>query len=101
MPYKIIFNDYSQIKNKRAYIEILVRNLINNFEEEKRLIIFKKEHKKRHEKEEYSKNNDIRNSSILLKTNINIEDKNKFKNSILSNIKTIKEEDEENNTKKK
>ena len=101
LPYKIIFNDYSQIKNKKAYIEILVRNLINNFEEEKRLIIFKKEHKKRHEKEEYSKNNDIRNSSILLKTNINIEDKNKIKNSILSNIKTIKEEDEENNTKKK
>jgi len=111
--------EYSEINNKinifidktinpytiKSYIDAYRnsqnRNDLNNFEEEKRLIIFKKEHKKRHEKEEYSKNNDIRNSSILLKTNINIEDKNKFKNSILSNIKTIKEEDEENNTKKK
>ena len=33
LPYKIIFNDYSQIKNKKAYVEILVRNLIRNFEE--------------------------------------------------------------------
>ena len=101
LPYKIIFNDYSQIKNKKEYIEILVGNLIKNFEEEKRLITFKKEHKKRHEKEKYSKNNDIRNSSILLKTNINIEDKNKFKSQISSSMKTIKEVDEENNTNKK
>ena len=101
LPYKIIFNDYSQIKNKKAYIEILVRNLIKNFEEEKRLIIFKKEHKKRHEKEEYSKNIDIRSSSILLKTNINIGDKLKVTSSKSSNMKSIKEEDEENNSKKK
>ena len=93
LPYKIIFNDYSQIKNKKAYIEILVGNLIKNFEEESRLIIFKKEHKKRHQKEIYSKNNDIRGSSILLRPNINLDNKNKFKTAKTSSMKTIKEED--------
>ena len=40
LPYKIIFNDYSQIKNKKAYVEILVRNLIRNFEERKKINYF-------------------------------------------------------------
>ncbi len=101
LPYKIIFNDYSQIKNKKAYVEILVRNLIRNFEEEKRLIIFKREHKKRHEKEGYSKNNDIRGSSMLIiRPNIKLDDNNKLKASIQSTMMPIKEENEENYNKK-
>ena len=93
LPYKIIFNDYSQIKNKKAYIEILVGNLIKNFEEERRLIIFKKEHKKRHQKDIYSKKVGIRGSSILMRPNINLDEKNKFNNAKLSTMKTINEED--------
>ena len=92
LPYKIIFNDYSQIKNKKAYVEILVRNLIRNFEEE---------HKKRHEKEGYSKNNDIRGSSMLIiRPNIKLDDNNKLKASIQSTMMPIKEENEENYNKK-
>jgi hypothetical protein len=95
LPYKIVFNDYSQIKNKKAYVDILVRNLINNFEEEKRLIIFKREHKKRHEKEQYKKNNniDIRGSAMITRPKYNLDDKPKYKNQFQSNMNTIKEED--------
>jgi hypothetical protein len=99
LPYKIIFNDYSQIKNKKAYVEILVRNIIRNFEEEKRLIVFKREHKQRHEKEGYSKNNDIRYSSVLIRPNIKLDDNNKLKASIKSTMMPIKEEKEENYNK--
>ena len=102
LPYKIVFNDYNQIKNKKAYIDILVKNLLNNFEEEKRLIVFKKEHKKRHQKEQYAKNNiDIRSSAMALRPKFNIDDKNKYKTSIQSNMNVIKEEEEENNIKNK
>lgn len=77
LPYKIVFNDYNQIKEKSPYISILVKNLINNFEEEKRLIIFKREHKKRHEKEQYAKTNsiEIRGSAMIPRPKNNIEDK--------------------------
>ena len=102
LPYKIVFNDYNQINNKKSYIDILVNNLINNFEEEKRLIVFKKEHKKRHEKEQYSKNNiDIRSSAMISRPKFNLDDKNKYKTSLQSNMNVIKEEPEETNIKKK
>ena len=96
LPYKIVFNDYNQINNKKIYVGILVKNLINNFEEEKKLIVFKREHKKRHAKEEYEKNknnNDIRSSAMILRPKYNLDDKNKIKTKIQSNMNPIEEED--------
>ena len=102
LPYKIVFNDYNQIKCKKTYVEILVKNLIKNFEEEKKLIIFKREHKKRHAKEEYIKNSaDIRSSAMIPRPKINIDDKNKNKFSIKSNMDVIKEEPQEKTNNKK
>ena len=88
---KFIFDDYTHIKNKNIYIDLLINNLMNNFTEEKRLIIFRREHKKRHDKEDFeeqkrinsdfyltkssSSSNDIddkiRNSAIIPKSNFN------------------------------
>ena len=94
LPYKIVFDDYTQIKNKKEYVSILVKNLINNFEEEKKLIVFKREHKKRHAKEEYAKNSgELRSSAITPRPKFNIDDKNKVKTKIQSNMNPIEEED--------
>ena len=95
LPYKVVFNDYNQINNKKIYVGILVKNLINNFEEEKKLIVFKREHKKRHAKEEYAKNNnnDIRSSAMISRPKYNLDDKNKNKTKIQSNMNPIEEED--------
>lgn len=96
LPYKIVFNDYNQINNKKIYVGILVKNLINNFEEEKKLIVFKREHKKRHAKEEYEKNknnNDIRSSAMISRPKYNLDDKIKNKTKIQSNMNPIEEED--------
>ena len=104
-PYKFVFNDYTQIKNKKAYIELLVDNIICNSEEEKRLIIFKREHKKRHAKEKYEESlksnaSDIRASAMIPRPKFNLDEKNKTKNQIQSNMNPIKEESEENQNKK-
>lgn len=88
---RIIYDDYSRIYNKNIYIDILINNLWNNFDEAKRLIIFKREHKKRHTKEDFeeskrinsdyyqasSDNKDKRNSAIIPKPNFNYELKRK------------------------
>ena len=100
-PYKFVFNDYTQIKNKKTYIELLVNNIINNSEEEKRLIIFKREHKKRHAKEKYEESQrinvtDIRASAMIPRPKFNIDEKNKAKNSIKSSMVPIKEESKDN-----
>ena len=110
LPYKIVFNDYTQIKNKKAYVEILVDNLITNSEEEKRLIIFKREHKKRHAKEKYegAKNSnisDIRASAMIPRPKFNLEEKPKTKTQLPSSsmnvIKEVSEETTSNNKKNK
>ena len=93
LPYKIVFNDYNQIKNKKDYVGFLVKNLINNFQEEKKLIVFKREHKKRHAKEEYAKNNiDMRNSASIPRPKFNLDDKTRSKTKIQSNMNPIEEE---------
>ena len=94
LPYKVVFNDYNQINNKKIYVGILVKNLINNFEEEKKLIVFKREHKKRHAKEDYANNNnDFRSSAMISRPKFNLDDKNKNKTKIQSNMNPIEEED--------
>ena len=85
LPYKIVFNDYNKISNKDYYVDILVQNLINNFEEEKKLILLQKENKKKSIKEEFIKNNnDIRSSAMIKRPSFNIEDKNKNLNATKS-----------------
>lgn len=109
LPYKIVFNDYIQIKDKNAYVELLVDNLITNSEEEKRLIIFKREHKKRHAKEKYEETkrsniSDIRASAMIPRPKFNIDEKNKGKGQFYNSMIPIKEESEEslgNNKKNK
>ena len=83
LPYKIVFNDYNKISNKKNYVDILVNNLINNFEEEKNLISLQKQHKKKNAKEEISKNNmNFRSSAMIRNPNFNIDEKNNFHNNM-------------------
>ena len=120
--FRIIFDDYTHIFNKNVYVDLLIRNLMNNFVEAKRLIIFRREHKKRHEKENNdeskrinsefsvtssgsSNNNDnFRNSAIIPKTNFhnnilqrkdNIGFDPKKRNSFLVGVNRIEEVPEE------
>ena len=89
---RIIFDDYTHIYNKKIYVDLLINNLWNNFEEIKRLIIFKREHKKRHVKEDFEESKRInsdyygtpsdnqdkfRNSAIIPKPKFNNELKRK------------------------
>lgn len=117
---RIIFDDYTHIYNKKVYVDLLVNNLTNNFDEAKRLIIFKKEHKKRHDKEDFEEskrinsdyyisqgskdsntNEKIRNSAITAselkrKDNIAGHKSTEYKRDLTYNkIDSIKEEPEE------
>ena len=117
---RIIFDDYTHIYNKKVYVDLLVNNLTNNFDEAKRLIIFKKEHKKRHDKEDFEEskrinsdyyisqgskdsntNEKIRNSAITAselkrKDNIAGHKSTEYKRDLTYNkINSIKEEPEE------
>lgn len=94
LPYKIIFNDYNQIKSKKAYVGILVKNLINNFEVEKRLIVLKRNAKKKLAKEQ-----DVRASAMIPKPKINLDAKPKNKNQMMSNKMSKKEEEEDDTVK--
>ena len=49
-PLKIIEKDFLNILNKKAYINLLVNNIINDMKMHERLDIFKKEHIKRNKK---------------------------------------------------
>ena len=48
VPVNIIDKDCTNIINKNAYIEIMVKNMLNSIRTQKRLDIFMQEHKKRH-----------------------------------------------------
>ena len=48
IPITIIDKDCKNILNKKTYIEIMVKNILNNLRMQKRLDIFMQEHKKRH-----------------------------------------------------
>ena len=48
IPVNIIDKDCTNIINKNAYIEIMVKNMLNSIRTQKRLDIFMQEHKKRH-----------------------------------------------------
>ena len=48
IPLNIIDKDCTNIINKNAYIEIMVKNMLNSIRTQKRLDIFMQEHKKRH-----------------------------------------------------
>ena len=50
MSFRIIFNDYTHIYNKKIYVDILTNNLMNNFNEAKRLSL-KESIKKRHKED--------------------------------------------------
>ena len=77
LSFRIIFNDYTHIYNKKIYVDILTNNLMNNLNEAKRLIIFKREHKKRHKEdnEESRRVNSEFNISKAPPTNNNGNDK--------------------------
>jgi hypothetical protein len=101
---RIIFDDYTHIYNKKIYVDLLINNLWNNFEETKRLIIFKREHKKRHVKEDFEESKRInsdyygtpsdnqdkfRNSAIIPKPKFNNELKRKSNIAGNKSFKTI------------
>jgi hypothetical protein len=112
---RIIFNDYTHILNKKVYVELLINNCMNNFDEAKRLIIFKREHKKRHDKEDFEEskrinseyyvsksdpaNDKIRNSAIIPKPNTAFQRKDniagalKKRNSCFTSIPESTDED--------
>jgi hypothetical protein len=48
IPITIIDKDCKSILNKKTYVEIMVKNILNNLRMQKRLDIFMQEHKKRH-----------------------------------------------------
>ena len=48
IPINIIDKDCMNIINKNSYIDILIKNMLNNIRTQKRLDIFMQEHKKRH-----------------------------------------------------
>ena len=48
IPITIIDKDCKIILNKKTYVEIMVKNILNNLRMQKRLDIFMQEHKKRH-----------------------------------------------------
>ena len=48
IPINIIDKDCINILNKNTYVEIMVKNMLNNIRTQKRLDIFMQEHKKRH-----------------------------------------------------
>jgi hypothetical protein len=48
IPINIIDKDCMNIINKQSYIDILIKNMLNNIRTQKRLDIFMQEHKKRH-----------------------------------------------------
>ena len=48
IPINIIDKDCMNIINKNSYIDILIKNILNNIRTQKRLDIFMQEHKKRH-----------------------------------------------------
>ena len=112
---RIIFNDYTHILNKKVYVELLINNCMNNFDEAKRLIIFKREHKKRHDKNDFEEskrinsdyyspktdqaNDKIRNSAIIPKPNTTFQRKDnllgnqKIRNSCITTIPESADED--------
>ena len=108
LSFRIIFNDYTHIYNKKIYVDILTNNLMNNFNEAKRLIIFKREHKKRHKEDnEESKrvnsdfniskapptnnsgNDKVRNSAITPKPKYNTTNELRRTNQIVDKNKKI------------
>ena len=108
LSFRIIFNDYTHICNKKIYIDILTNNLMNNFNEAKRLIIFKREHKKRHKEDNEesrrvnsefniakapptnnSANDKVRNSAITPKPKFNSTNELRRTNAVIDKNKKI------------
>lgn len=108
LSFRLIFNDYTHICNKKIYIDILTNNLMNNFNEAKRLIIFKREHKKRHKEDNEesrrvnsefniakapptnnSANDKVRNSAITPKPKFNSTNELRRTNAVIDKNKKI------------
>ena len=102
---QIIFNDYTHIFSKNAYVDILINNLMNNFSEIRRLTTFRREHLKRYKKKtgeakrgnsDYninvttsSSNCDKRNSAIIPQPKFNTNNDLKRTNAVIDKSKNI------------
>ena len=84
LSFRIIFNDYTHIYNKKIYIDILTNNLMNNFTEAKKLIIFKREHKKRHKEDNEESRRVNSEFNISKETPTNNSGNDKVRNSAIT-----------------